>query len=138
MKDTKEFIEEIIPQMDSPEKVYELFHGLGYKTLDPSFDRISVECLNLVHQGGVIPLGARPFFKQVSHKAPPAHKEGGAFLFCPGEPNSSIVIHSRKERPYFQRRRVRKAARIKGLRYWVEEPHLPPGVLGIYAYRPVI
>ena len=37
MKDTKGFIEEIIPQMDSPEKVYKLFHGLGYKTLDPSF-----------------------------------------------------------------------------------------------------
>ena len=37
MKDTKEFIEEIIPQMDSPEKVYKLFDGLGYKTLDPSF-----------------------------------------------------------------------------------------------------
>jgi len=37
MKDTKGFIEEIIPQMDSPEKVYNLFHGLGYKTLDPSF-----------------------------------------------------------------------------------------------------
>ena len=37
MKDTKEFIEEIIPQMDSPKKVYKLFHGLGYKTLDPSF-----------------------------------------------------------------------------------------------------
>lgn len=37
MKDTKGLIEEIIPQMDSPEKVYKLFHGLGYKTLDPSF-----------------------------------------------------------------------------------------------------
>ena len=37
MKYTKEFIEEIIPQMDSPEKVYKLFHGLGYKTLGPSF-----------------------------------------------------------------------------------------------------
>ena len=37
MKDTKGFIEEIVPQMDSPEKVYKLFHGLGYKTLDPSF-----------------------------------------------------------------------------------------------------
>jgi len=37
MKDAKGFIEEIIPQMDSPEKAYELFHDLGYKTLDPSF-----------------------------------------------------------------------------------------------------
>jgi len=37
MRDTKEFIEETIPQMDSPEKGYKLFHGLGYKTLDPSF-----------------------------------------------------------------------------------------------------
>ena len=36
MKDAKEFIEEIIPQMDSPQKVYRLFEGLGYKKLDPS------------------------------------------------------------------------------------------------------
>lgn len=33
----KQFIESHIPQMDSPEKVYQLFCGLGYKTLDPSF-----------------------------------------------------------------------------------------------------
>ncbi len=33
----KHFIETHIPQMDSPEKVYQLFQGLGYKTLDPSF-----------------------------------------------------------------------------------------------------
>ena len=26
--------------------------------------------------------GVRPFLKQVSHKAPLTHKEGGAFLFC--------------------------------------------------------
>ncbi len=32
--------------------------------------------------GDVIPLGVRPFFKQVSHKAPPTHIEGGAFLSC--------------------------------------------------------
>lgn len=31
----------------------------------------------------VTPLGGRPFFKKVSHKAPPTHIEGGAFLFCP-------------------------------------------------------
>jgi len=33
----KQFIESHIPQMDSPEKVYQLFQGLGYKTLDPSY-----------------------------------------------------------------------------------------------------
>jgi len=45
-----------------------------------------------------VPLGVRRFFKQVSHKAPLTHIEGGAFLFCSGKPNSSIVIHSRKHR----------------------------------------
>ncbi|NVM23238.1 MAG: hypothetical protein HWN68_15820 [Desulfobacterales bacterium] len=34
-------------------------------------------------------------------------------------------------------RRVRTAARLRGLRYKVE-PHLPPDVLGIYVYLPVI
>ena len=43
----------------------------------------------------------RRFFKQGSHKAPLTHIEGGAFLFCSGKPNSSIVIHSRKQRPCF-------------------------------------
>jgi hypothetical protein len=33
----KQFIEEHIPKMDTPEKVYQLFAGLGYKTLDPSY-----------------------------------------------------------------------------------------------------
>ena len=33
----KHFIENHLPQMDSPEKVYQLFAGLGYKTLDPGF-----------------------------------------------------------------------------------------------------
>ena len=28
------------------------------------------------------PAGAQSFFKQVSHKAPSTHNEGGAFLFC--------------------------------------------------------
>ncbi|AMM42160.1 type IIS restriction endonuclease [Candidatus Desulfofervidus auxilii] len=37
MIDIKQFIESHIPQMDSPEKVYQLFQGLGYKTLDPSY-----------------------------------------------------------------------------------------------------
>jgi len=37
MRNVKDFIEELIPRMDSPEKVYKLFDGLGYKTLDPSF-----------------------------------------------------------------------------------------------------
>ena len=35
--DTKQFIETHIPQMDSPEKVYQLFQGLGYRTLDASY-----------------------------------------------------------------------------------------------------
>jgi hypothetical protein len=42
-----------------------------------------------------------PFFEEVSHKAPPTHIEGGAFSFCLGKPNSSIVIHSRKQPPCF-------------------------------------
>ncbi len=46
----------------------------------------------------VTPLGVQLFFKQRSHKAPLTHIEGGAFLFCSGKPNSSIVIHSRKQR----------------------------------------
>ena len=37
MEGLKEFIEAHIPQMDSPERVYELFQGLAYKPLDPSF-----------------------------------------------------------------------------------------------------
>ncbi len=45
--------------------------------------------------------GVRRFFEQVSHKTPPTHIEGGAFLFCSGKPNFSIVIHSRKQRPCF-------------------------------------
>jgi len=32
----KHFIETNIPNMDSPEKVYQLYAVLGYKTLDPS------------------------------------------------------------------------------------------------------
>ncbi len=32
---------------------------------------------------------------------------------------------------------VRIAARLKGIRYRVE-PHLPPDVLGIYVYLPVV
>jgi hypothetical protein len=35
--DIKGFIEKHIPQMDSPEKVYQLFEGLGYKILDTSY-----------------------------------------------------------------------------------------------------
>lgn len=37
MEQIKQFIENHIPQMDSPEKVYQLFAGLGYKTLDQSY-----------------------------------------------------------------------------------------------------
>ena len=35
--DIKQFIENHLPVMDSPEKVYELFKGLGYKILDTSY-----------------------------------------------------------------------------------------------------
>jgi len=37
MEPIKQFIENHIPQMNNPEKVYELFKGLGYKTLDTSY-----------------------------------------------------------------------------------------------------
>ncbi|MBW1973043.1 MAG: hypothetical protein JRI44_09475, partial [Deltaproteobacteria bacterium] len=37
MENIKQFIENHIPHMDSPEKVYELFKYLGYKTLDTSY-----------------------------------------------------------------------------------------------------
>jgi len=37
MRDSKNFVENYLPVMDSPEKVYQLFQGLGYKILDPSF-----------------------------------------------------------------------------------------------------
>jgi len=33
----KQFIEEHIPKMDNPEKVYQVFARLGYKTLDASY-----------------------------------------------------------------------------------------------------
>lgn len=48
MEDTKGFIEELIPQMDSPEKVYKLFHGLKYNILDTSFK--GKEAWDLLHQ----------------------------------------------------------------------------------------
>jgi hypothetical protein len=38
----KEYVQQFVPNMDSPEKVYELFHGLGYpadKILDPTYKR---------------------------------------------------------------------------------------------------
>ncbi|MBW2038606.1 MAG: hypothetical protein JRI46_03290 [Deltaproteobacteria bacterium] len=37
MDKVKQFIESHIPQMNSSEKVYQLFEGLGYKILYPSF-----------------------------------------------------------------------------------------------------
>lgn len=39
---TREFVQVFIPKLDSPEKVYELFLGLGYprdKILDPTYKR---------------------------------------------------------------------------------------------------
>ena len=44
---------------------------------------------------------------------------------------------SRAEQLLDAHRRVRTAARLRGLRYKVE-PHLPPDVLGIYVYLPVV
>ena len=50
----------------------------------PKNDRIGGDQLDLLNRGDAIPLGVRPFFKQVSHKAPSTHNEGGAFfLFLP-------------------------------------------------------
>ncbi|MBW1933629.1 MAG: hypothetical protein JRI96_18750 [Deltaproteobacteria bacterium] len=60
----------------------------------------------------------------------PNERQNGSHLFC------------RRRRHYAEavlqaHRRVRTAARRKGIRYRVE-PHLPPDVLGIYVYLPVV
>jgi hypothetical protein len=47
------------------------------------------------------------------------------------------VAFERAEELLLAHRRVRTAARLKGIRSRVE-PHLPPDVLGIYVYLPVI
>jgi len=52
-------------------------------------------------------------------------------------PKLEEVAQARAEELLQAHRSVRTAARIKGLRYRVE-PHLPPDVLGIYVYLPVI
>jgi len=52
-------------------------------------------------------------------------------------PRIEAVAHDRAEELLLAHRRVRTAARLKGIRYRVE-PHLPPDVLGIYVYLPVI
>ena len=42
MNDIKGFVQKIIPEIDSPPKIYELFRGLGYpsdKILDPTYKR---------------------------------------------------------------------------------------------------
>jgi hypothetical protein len=52
-------------------------------------------------------------------------------------PKLEEVANARAEELLQAHRRVRTAARIKGLRYRVE-PHLPPDVLGIYTYLPVM
>ncbi len=46
-------------------------------------DRIGGDRIDLLNRGNVIPLGVQLFLKKISHKAPPTHIEGGAFLFCP-------------------------------------------------------
>ncbi len=42
MMDIREYVQGFIPEIDSPEKIYGLFRGLGYpedKVLDPSYKR---------------------------------------------------------------------------------------------------
>jgi len=42
VNDIKGFVQKIIPEIDSPPKIYELFRGLGYpsdKILDPTYKR---------------------------------------------------------------------------------------------------
>ncbi|MFX0198015.1 MAG: ATP-dependent helicase, partial [Candidatus Hodarchaeota archaeon] len=56
--------------------------------------------------------------------------------FDPLLPKLEEVAHERAEALLQTHRRVRAAARLKGLRYRVE-PHLPPDVLGVYVYLPV-
>ena len=53
------------------------------------------------------------------------------------QPKLEEVAQARAEEPLQAHRRVRTAARIKGLRCRVE-PHLSPDVLGIYAYLPIV
>ena len=52
-------------------------------------------------------------------------------------PRIEAVAHDRAEELLLAHRRVRTAARLKGIRYRVE-PHLPPDVLGIYVYLPIV
>ncbi len=52
-------------------------------------------------------------------------------------PRIEEVAFERAEELLLAHRRVRTAARLKGIRYRVE-PHLPPDVLGIYVYLPVL
>jgi len=52
-------------------------------------------------------------------------------------PKLESVAYERSDALLAAHRRVRAAARLKGLRYRVE-PHLPPDVLGIYVYLPVL
>lgn len=53
------------------------------------------------------------------------------------QPNLVEVANKRAQDLLDAHLRVRSAARIRGLRYKVE-PHLPPDVLGIYVYLPVV
>ena len=53
------------------------------------------------------------------------------------EQGAAISDQDRAEELLQAHRRVRTAARIKGLRYRVE-PDLPPDILGIYVYLPVL
>ena len=52
-------------------------------------------------------------------------------------PRIEAVAYDRAEELLLAHRRVRTAARLKGIRYRVE-PHLPPDVLGIYVYLPIV
>ena len=47
--------------------------------------RITVECLNLVHRGGVIPVGSGNSLRRYPMKLHRLTKRMGLFLFCPVE-----------------------------------------------------
>jgi len=66
MEDTKRLIEKLIPQMDSPENVYTLFHRLKHNTLGISFKGEEVWGLrlkrwDLLHQENCREKGDTPF-----------------------------------------------------------------------------
>ena len=63
-----------------------------------------------------------------------AAKTGNNYVLTTGTGSGKSLAY---EELLHAHRRVRTATRLRGLRYKVE-PHLPPDVLGIYVYLPVI